>query len=394
MAISQIKKLVNTQTSKDTAVLFAGNAISSVLAIAFTVIAARVLGPSSWGVVASVIAFMAIINALADFGLGASLFKFGTHIAQIFTIRFITALAVFVLVLLLGNTLTLVSGVGIAAYLLFDFLVFYEQSQKNFKRAATFIVSSNLVRIIVTLGIYLAGAVSVVSILGAYAISPLFVFVFLYWQNRASLKFNFDFRRPKNAFKFSGWMGINRVVAVTQGRLDTLLVIGALGSYEAGIFAAAKQLALGVPLIIGSFATVLAPRFGQMHRSKLRSYFIKTIYLSAILAAGLIFGIIISPFIIRLFGAQYSSASSVLRGMLFAYLPFVLATPAVNLLIYGFGRPSLIFILSVLQLIVFLAVNTLFLPSIGVSAPVLALGVVNLLQFVYAYGFALYYLNR
>jgi len=394
MADKPLKKLIFTQTSKDTLVLFIGNVASSILAIVFTIIAARMLGPSSWGVVASLIAFMAITNALADFGLGASLFKYKAQIAQIFSIRVLTAVCVFVAVLIFGNSLALVSGIGISSYLLFDFLIFYEQAQKNFKRAAIFIVASNLVRVLIALFLYFGNAVTIVNVLTAYALSPLLVFLILFFQNRSQLKLNFDFSKIKSAVRFSGWMGASRVAGVLQGRVDTLLIIGLLGTYEAGIFSAAKQLALGVPLIIGSFATVLAPRFGQMQKNKLKAYFVKTIYLSTILAGGLIFGVIVSPFVVRLFGSDYESASGVLQGLLIVYLPFVLATPAVNLLIYGFNKPNLIFILSLLQLFIFLIISILFLPSLGVYAPVVALGVINTLQLVYSFGFALYYLHR
>lgn len=390
----QIKKLIASQTSKDTAVLFAGNVASSVLAIVFTVISARILGPGSWGVVASLIAFMAIINAIGDFGLGASLFKFGESVSQIFTLRLLTAIVIFVLVLLFGNRLALVSGLGIASYLLFDFLVFFEQSEKKFKRASVFIVSSNLLRIVLVLGLYFANAISVVTILIAYALSPLLVFLVLYFQNKNKLKLSLDFKRLKSALRFSGWMGVNRIVGVMQGRVDTLLVVGLLGTYEAGIFAAAKQLALGVPLLIGSFATVLAPRFGSMQDTKLKKYFSKTIYLSLGLVAGLVFGIIISPYIVMLFGSEYQSATRVLRGLLISYLPFVLAAPAINLLIYGFGKPNFIFILSLLQLIIFLGINYFYLPILGVFAPVLALGIINVLQLIYSYSLVFYYLRR
>lgn len=389
-----LKKIFLSQTAKDAAVLFLGNTISSILAIAFTIISARILGPSSWGVVASLIAFMAIINAIGDFGLGASLFKFRESVSQIFTLRLLTAIVIFALVFLFGNRLALVSGLGIASYLLFDFLVFFEQSEKKFKRASVFIVSSNLVRIVLVLGLYFTSAISVVTILVAYAVSPLLVFLVLYFQNNNKLKLSLDFKRLKGALKFSGWMGVNRIIGVVQGRADTLLVVSLLGTYEAGVFAAAKQLALGVPLVIGSFATVLAPRFGTMQKTKLKKYFFKTVYLSFGLAGGLVLGIMISPYVINLFGSEYQPATEVLQGLLAAYLPFVLATPAVNLLIYGFSRPNLILILSLLQLAIFLIINYFYLPILGTSAAIVALGAINLLQLIYSYCLAFYYLHR
>ena len=74
--ISDLKDLVFSKTAKDATVVFIGNATSSLLAIVFTIFAARSLGPENWGMVAAVTSLVAILVAFGELGLDAGLLKF------------------------------------------------------------------------------------------------------------------------------------------------------------------------------------------------------------------------------------------------------------------------------------------------------------------------------
>ncbi len=411
-----LKKLLLSQTAKDTSVLFLGNAISSILAIIFTIIAARALGPDSWGIAAGIISFIVIMESVGDFGLGASLFRFVSkefnhHKSQataklvdyIFSIRVITAFLIFIV--LLGGTsfaskivftvdapnLWVISAVAISTYLLYDFQVYREQAKKDFKKASLTLVLSNLLRLSATCVLYVLNNLTLFNLLIIYALSPFMIFIFRFLENPITLFIprNLD-SRLSSFVPFSGAMGINRVLGVISGRVDVIIVLHALSTYETGIYAAAKQLALGVPLIIGSFATVLAPRFASLEKSKLHAYFNKTIYLSLIFVAGLIIGIIIAPLVISLFGPQYQDSSRFLQLLLATYIPFILSTPAVNLVIYSMGKPGFITMVSLIQLLIIVLINSLFVSSVGLMATVIALGVSNTLQLIFVYGYVFF----
>jgi len=80
----------------------------------------------------------------------------------------------------------------------------------------------------------------------------------------------------KEVFKFSSWMGLNKIVSTASPRLDILLIIQLAGTYEAGIYGAASRLAVGIPMIVGSLATIIASRFALISdRNELRKYFSK-----------------------------------------------------------------------------------------------------------------------
>lgn len=417
---AELKSLLLSQTAKDTSVLFLGNAISSVLAIMFTVIAARALGPENWGITAGIISFIVIMESVGDFGLGASLFRFASNrladrksknadklVDYIFSVRLITTFIIFV-VLLSGSpfvskivftidspTLWIISAVAISTYHLYEFQVYREQTKKDFKKAATTLVLSNLLRLVVTLVFYYFKALTLTNLLLIYALSPLLVFFYRFFVNPLSffIPRSLD-SRLKSFVPFSGAMGINRILGVISGRVDVIIVLHLLTNYETGIYAAAKQLALGVPLIIGSFATVLAPRFATLEKQKLIPYFIKTIQLSLFFVAGLVFGIIVSPLVMNLFGPQYQESTRFLQLLLATYIPFILSTPAVNLIIYSMGKPELIVFVSLIQLLIIVLVNSLLVTSLGLLVTAVAMGISNSVQLLAAYSYVIYRIKK
>src|SRR3989344_6436156 len=73
---NDIKNLILSKTAKDSSVIFLGNGISAVLGIIITILAARYLGPESWGIAAAILSFIIMLSAIADFGFGSGLFRF------------------------------------------------------------------------------------------------------------------------------------------------------------------------------------------------------------------------------------------------------------------------------------------------------------------------------
>jgi len=411
--VVKFKELFLSETARDTGVLFMGNAMSSILAIIFSIAVARALGPTNWGITAGFIGLATVASAIGDFGLGSSLFRFASRLWQIdqkkakkvinyiFSIRLVSAIGLAVLVIVFANlygaalslgkqgNLYVTAAVAVFAYLLFDFAIFSYQAKKEFWKASMNLMMSNLLRIIFFFILHLFSGYTVLNAMIAYALAPFVMAIYNLFLLRVKVVFSLDKIAKDKFVPFAGAMGINRILGVIQGRLDIFFILGLLGAYEAGIFSAAKQLALGVPLVIGSFATVLAPRFASLKKEALFSYFYKTIYLSLALTFGLLIGIFISPLVVGFFGPEYQASTRVLQFLFVAYIPFVLATPAVNLIIYAFGKPAFIAAISLVQLIIVFVTNSLLISSVGVMAAVIALGIANLFQltFVYSYVF-------
>ena len=110
--------------------------------------------------------------------------------------------------------------------------------------------------------------------------------------------------------------------------------------------------------------------------------------------AGLLFGILISPIVVKLFGPEYEKAGPILRLLLLSYIPFTLGTPAVNTLIYAFKRPQIIAIMTVIQSPLIVTANFLLIPKLDIYAPVLIIALTNTTSMLVSYYFVWRYLGH
>lgn len=416
----QVKDSVLSRTARDTSVIFLGNAISLVFGTIFTILAARFLGPEGWGTVAAVIGFIGILVAFGDLGLTSGLFRFVSRLRSkgeiqkarkmqdvIFTLRVISSLVLSVVLLTLSpwiaslifkvnNPLLAIFGaIGLFGSLLMDFQITSFQAKLHWKRAAFFITLTNTIRVAFLLVLFLLSKLNILSLVFVFFISPLLAFFSsLYWE-RPELRFRGRWGEVlKEVAGFSSWMGVNRIVGATSSRINVLLLLHLTTSFETGIFAAANQIANTILVFVASFATVIAPRFASYEGEDLKKFFRKTILLSATISIGIVAGILLAKPVIALFGPDYESSIGVFKGLLLALVPFALATPAVNGLIYSFHKPKIIAILSLIQLpLVFLG-NIYLIPIMGVFGPVLVLGLWNLSTLFVSYSFAWYYFKK
>lgn len=418
--INQGVNLLFSPTAKNIGITFVGNSVASVLGIFFALIAAYHLATESWGIVASVRNLINILIAVADLGLGAALFQHASGkwkqdpkktyevYKEIFSLRIISGLLFsFVLIVFSGiiskvafgftdNTLIYLTALGFVGVLLLDFQIFAVQSKQSWVSASFLISLTNVLRVVFLLSLVWAGKVNQFNVLLFFSLSGVFAFLasWIIIPAVPVLKFNF-----KEVFKqfgsFSLWMSTNKIVSTIASRIDILLVLQTLGAHKAGIYGVASTLAVGVPLIIGSYATIFASKFASIReKEELKDFFNKSIGLSVLICLLLVVGILISPFVIGFFGPRYQQATSVLQWLFVGMMPLVLSAPAVNILIYYFKKPEIIASLSVLQLFIILGLNFYYLPTLDIYAPVLAQGLSNLSTMIISYFFAYKYLKN
>jgi O-antigen/teichoic acid export membrane protein len=405
---------------KSTTWLLSGNIISSIFGVIFVIFAARFLGPSEWGIVAAVTGFIPILMSVTDLGVNAALFQYAASrwikdeaaafkaYRTAFLIRILTLGAAFAVLLGLAKyisllifgldeiLLTVFSGIGLIVISLFDFQVFALQSKQSWKVAAALTSLVNILRVFLLLFLWKQNLITVSSVLIAYIGSALFLFIISLFWLRGLPRFEFGSKKlAQSLASFSLWMAGNKMISTVSSRIDVLILISTLGSFETGIYAAANRLALGVPLVAGSFSTVLAARFASLKTaSQARAFFLKSVGLSAIFAVGILVGVFLAPFIVSFLGNEYQRSLPVLRWLLLAIIPLAMSTPAVVALTYYLKKPKIITSMAVLQLIIVVLINYLFIPSLGIWAAVWAVGISQLSTTIITYFFAIRYLYR
>lgn len=396
----QTIKLIMSKTAKDTVVVMLGNASAAALAVLFTIFAARALGPEGWGIVAAVISFVTIVEAFGDFGLGSSLFRFISKewsegnrektkniLNAVFLLRSLTALVLALVLILVSKPLTqaifhsndtmlvVLGALAVSAYLFLDFQIATFLSKQQWKTAAVFLTLGNVIRFLWVWWLTISGA-TVFNVLLAFSLSPVIAFfistlfqpVSIGWHKTDRNHKDWE-RLFKKVIPFSGWLGVNRIASATMARMDAIILLSVLGSHDAGIYGAARQLSIGVPIILGSIASVLAPRFATLTGEALNAYFKKSIMLASLLSFGVLLGIFISPWIITFFGPKYKESLPVLQWLLVGFIPFVFATPAVNALIYSYKKPNIVALIALIQLPFVLGAYFYFTPYFGILGP-------------------------
>lgn len=416
----QLRELITSKVSKDTFVVLLGNIASSSLAVIFTILAARILGPENWGIIAAIGSLITILVAVSDLGLSSALFRFVSKkwvqgarqeaqdvIKTIWTLRFISVLLFASILLIFSDKLAQILlkindpqfivfvALGLIGALFIDFQIAESEARQEWRKAAVFISLTNILRVA---GLFIIGLenLNLINVTFAFTSASVVAYMIsLLWQ-RTSTGFVTNWQKiVREVIPFSGFMGANKIVSSVSSRVDVLILIQMAGAYEAGIYGAANRLAIGVPLILASFATVLAPRFASISNSKdILVFFKRSVGLAGIITAGLIVGIIVAPYVVYLFGPAYERSGVVLQLLFASFIPSAISVPAVNFVIYALKKPQIITLLSVVQLPIILFLNISLIPKIGVFAPVLALSVVNTLTAIVTFFVSIWFLSK
>jgi O-antigen/teichoic acid export membrane protein len=173
---------------------------------------------------------------------------------------------------------------------------------------------------------------------------------------------------------FGKWVGIVAFCEILFERLDVLM-LAPLEGYEAvGLYAAAKQMAAGLPLVTGAVATALLPRLSGMRDPEiLYKYVIRYVrYMSyglpvfVLLYAGAV------PLLRLVYDISYGSIPSLFQIVLAAYTLNMFFQP-LALILYALDRPRIRAMIALTQLAVGWLCYTLFIPWLGIHGAAIGL---------------------
>lgn len=415
----QVRGIVTSKLTRDTSVVLLGNVISSGFAVVFTILAARLLGPESWGIVAAIGSLITILVAFGDLGFTAALFRFVSKkwlsgatvevaktIKTVWTLRVLTALFLAFIIFIFSGVLSpillktpsplfiMLTSVGLIGALFVDFQIAASEAKQEWKKAAVFISLTNILRVSF---LFLVGFnnLDLFSIALIFSASSFVAYLLsLFWQ-RTPIGFVPGWQKiVKELIPFSGAMGVNRIISSLASRIDVLLLIQLAGAYDAGIYGAANRLAIGVPIVLASFATVIAPSFASLSKPELPHFFKKSMGLSLVITLGLVLGIFIAPLVVSLFGPEYEKSSIVLQLLFLSFIPASISVPAVNFVIYAMHKPQTITLLTIIQLPLIVFLNIWLVPKVGVVGPAIALAAANTLTAIVTFVISWLFLVR
>lgn len=399
----KIQKLFASYTAKDLYFVSTGNLIIILTGFLFTVLAARNLMPETFGIFSALISLTLIFSDLGDLGIGAGLSNFlppliqlkdrlsvnkvikTTLILQLF-ISLIILLVFFafskeIALLILrsdsANSLNFIrlSALGVVSFMLYNFFNSVLSAKEQFKKTFMVMLFYSVPRLLILILTLLFLNLDVAKIFLIFTAGPLIGFII------GALFSNLDFIKAKGLYpikkilSFSVFLSINKIFVSLFSRLDVIMLSSLASSYSAGIYSAASRVAFIYPLVGGSLATVLAPRYARFSTPEALKYSKKVFLLIIALITSVFLLMLLSPFVIDLvYGSSYNDSARVLRFLLLSIIPFLLAIPTNNLLTYTLKKPQLLAVSSLIQLVIIFSLNLLLVPRLGSIGPAISIG--------------------
>jgi O-antigen/teichoic acid export membrane protein len=377
----------------------AGTMTQAALGVATTVLLARALGPSGFGVVAILLAVVFTISGLSDLGLSVGFVRIGSpevqsgrdirHLHTTFLLlRVGLAVVAAGLVVACGSwlfpplrlppdlpwlaPLAALCGVVMAVGTHYSASL---QVLRNQRGLASVRGAASALRLAAYASLAALGALWLQTALVVTLAAVLVETGLTAWRAHSSAAlWPLVVRRPPAEWlRFSSWVAVPAVTYALVGQSDTLLLAVLAGDVETGYWNAAARISGVLLLITGAAWSVALPyATAIVAREQLRRY-LRMVGAGAVaLALVTLLGVLASPLLVHLFyGARYEAATPVLRLL-------VLGTAigsAVLLLVpvaYRFGRERIVASVGVVQFAVNLAGDLLLIPRYGAMGSALA----------------------
>jgi len=406
-------------TAKDTFILFAGNLGSAFWGFLFTLFAARSMSIYEFGIFSAVLNFVVILSSLADIGISTGSVNFvadhtarGEHekaneyVKASFLIRLFIVLGISVLVaifapfvsktFLASNDSKIALWAAVIPIFLFPdlFFPYILQAKKKFLHSTIIDNAFYIARLLFALGFYLVGGLTMSKAFWAFGAG----FVVEVALIAFFVKGDFLYSKPqrneyRNLLKYSGWIGVNRIISSVSGRLDIQMLATMAGALATGLYSIPSRLASFITILSGSFSAVLATRlasFGNKEAEK--KYILKSLLAILPIAAGVVLWIIIAkPFILALFGDKYIDSVPVFQALALAQIPFLFTVPSVSAIIYAMKKTVYIGVYSFFQIAAIFALNFFLIPKFGVFGPTMTLGITNTILVIYTWTIVIKY---
>jgi len=410
--IDKAKNIVFSGTAKDTYVLFTGSLFSAFWGFLFTVFVSQALNRNDFGVFSATLNLVIILSSLADIGITSGLVNFVSKTAvngnedasheyekaglviRLFMIS-ILSLVVILFAPFISRTMLATTDPKVAiwasiiSFVLFVpmYFPFVLQAKRKFLKS---VIVDNLFYIFRLVGLFVFiyfGTISLYSALSTaifgFVVSIIASFTFL---GVKFLRSKPDINIYKELIKFSGWIGVNRIISSVSGRLDIQMLANISGATATALYSIPSRLSSFIIILTSSFSAVLAPRFaGFQNKIEEKKYLIKaTFALIPIILITILWVILAKPFMAIVF-PYYMDAVPIFQALTLAMIPFIFTAPSVAAIIYAMKKNVYIGAFSFFQIVAIFLLNSFLIPKYGPIGPTLTYGITNTILAIYTW---------
>lgn len=379
---------------------------NAILSFFISVIAARVLTQSDFGVLSIIMATGAFLALGIDFGAN-------TVLANRVAIRPLTRLygAIMSTRVIMAGLFTILALTTLALALMFDFILHDQfwnwilvlcstfwlvvlsteqalaQGLKKYWVMALIISSVNMIRFPLTILAAKLNA-NLNQFVVVYTIPAIILGLILTWLKRNNLSFKKDsVRLIKRILPTIGWAGITVCLSAALFRVDLWIVSIMAGMSEAGKFAAAFQVASLVFIIGSSVSSVFLPEIARLdrdnHTHKFLLFYLKRASPFAFIA--ILFALVLANSTPWIFGEKYKSTEMTTFLLTTSFILSVLNSPF-YLLQQSRRRYNFLAKVHLVQISVLILGCVILIPYLGGKGAAAA----NLLMRVFSFTFFMF----
>lgn len=406
---------LNTHLHKNFLLVLISNAVSAATGFLISILLARKLNVSDYGLFGTLSVIMSMLPMMLDFGLSTSIVRhIGSNkqtehqtLSTVLIYKLITSLLLTVPFLLLASHLStlLLNDDSYVTYLivvwggalLLNLSYAFQAVTQTFaelRNYALFNLLQTLLRFLLIWAIIATGFPTIGNLVLALAISCIAPFLWGMLLFSKKIHFEFDWAILSSLLNFAKWVGFSSFLAVFLMRIDVFMLNRLSNRLEVAYYIAAFQLAFVFPLVTMSLTNSLLPKVTSLAgRDSQREYVYNVIKFSPLIFAGCIFLLLSADQIIQcLFGARYIHAVAPFKVLLPVFMLGMIITP-LGMIVYPLERPELNTVLFAVQIIINLIVDYLLVPTYGavgaawgtVAAKVAAAVIVLYWVWIYVY---------
>jgi len=386
-----------------------GNAFSQGFSAIALIIITRQLGPVRFGEFSVGFALLLILNRLNDFGMTAVVQKYASRgeksdeINRIFSyslkIKLLASLGIFILGLFLSPLIISLLNFGRPEiiYLAFGLnvlTVLYEhvqamlQSLHRFGQSVLVNATQAITKAVAAVALIILGSTGSMVAFICYMAAPAMPLIFAkkLFPSWFRLNLRQNFSREKLAS--SSLARHSTIAFVSAGiieNIDILFVQGYLSSYETGLLGGVSRIALLFNLAAFSLGTVLNPRVAKYREVRhLRSFIRKSWVVVGMSLLGFLAFLPFSSLVVQYtIGPEYIPGASILVILMAAAFVSIAVMPFIALF-FSFDHPWFFSVSGILQLVIILVGNAVFVPVFGLQAAAWTRLVARLAFFVFS----------
>jgi len=291
--LAKLKKLATTETGKDTFIVFWGTILNVIIGGIFFIIAPRLLGPTNYGLFATVYTTSVLTVRLTSLGIDTGILRFTNSLSKDSNAFLVIALKWYLFLgiaagvvgyiispklahILAQPSITNLLRIAFASTILFHLTNLFTaglQAKREFKKAAIMLIANNTSRLL----LLIAG--SYFFIINLYLLTLTFflsaiasVIIGGFFMPFEITKINRDLE--KKFFKFNIWIWLSLTLSAIP--FDNYLLLKIAGPLQTGLYAAPFKFLNYAYQIGGNFTAVLASRFSSFEndsKAKIFSHF-------------------------------------------------------------------------------------------------------------------------